>query len=412
MKSLFTFVIVAALAATGGWYASQYFVSHAGSNESSKERHVQFYQSPMHPWVKSDKPGQCTVCGMNLVPIYEGTKAFNTMESDLVMLPQGSPNVVGVETQVVKIQPLIRNLHVSGIIEDDDSKHRILSATVEGRIDQLLVNFDGAEVVTGQPLASFFSRTLLAAAGEYKFSFKQGGTVQDAARNRLIQFGLTGQQISKISERREDDQHFELLAPMTGTVVKRYVYAGQYVAEGEKLFELADFATMWFQFIAYEQDLPFLHVGQQVEISTASLPGKTFPAKIKFINPNLDDMTRSARIRVEIDNTDRLVKHKLYAQASVQTEAPQVLALPRTAVLWPGKSPRVYVEKEKGVYQQRPIKLGRAGDDLWEVLDGLEAGERVVTGGNMLVDGQAQLNNNTPEAGSAYPATTTKTMQP
>ncbi len=412
MKSLFTCLIVAAFAATGGWYAAQHFQGPPASKGIGQERRVLFYQSPMHPWVKSDKPGKCTVCGMSLVPIYEGAKVISEAQPDIIMLPSGSPNVIGVETETVRQQPLIRTLRVSGVIDDDDSKHRILSATAEGRIDQLSVNFDGAVVTAGQPLASIFSRPLLAAAAEYRLIVKQDNTALEGARNRLLRLGLTDAQIMKIPGRRDDDMHFELLAPMTGTVVKRYVYEGQYVAEGEKLFELADFSTMWFQFIAYEQDLPFLHIGQQVEISTASLPGKTFPAKIKFINPNLDDMTRSARIRVEIDNTERLVKHKLYAQAKVQTDAPQVLAVARSAVLWPGKSPRVYVEKEKGVYEQRNVKLGRTGDDLWEVLDGLQPGERVVTRGNMLVDGQAQLNNSTPSTDPEPQPFITKGMQP
>src|SRR4029434_8864863 len=108
--------------------------------------------------------------------------------------------------------------------------------------------------------------------------------------------------IARIPQRAADDLFFEILAPMTGTVVKRHVYEGQYVQEGEKLFEIADFSTMWFQFIAYEQDLAFLHEGLPVSISAPSLPNRTIAATITFINPNLDDLTRSARVRVEFQN--------------------------------------------------------------------------------------------------------------
>jgi len=396
MKRLFSFITVALLAAAGGWYTALHY--HQPNDPLSKptvkgERKILYYQSPMHPWVKSDQPGKCTVCGMDLVPIYQGGKNLDNAAADIVMLPPGSPNIIGVQTSEVRKQRLVHTMRVAGMVEDDDSRHRILSATTEGRIDGLGVKFEGAEVTEGQPLATLFSRPLLAAASEYKLSAKQGGPMLEAAKNRLLQYGLTPAQIAAIPQRKDDDIHFDILAPMTGTVVKRWVYEGQFVQEGEKLFELADFSKMWFLFIAYEQDLPFLHVGQRVQISAPSLPGQALNATIKFINPNMDDVTRSARVRVEVENQGRALKHRVYAQAQVETEAPEVLTVSRQAVLWPGKTPRVYVEKDLGVYQPRNVKLGRGGDDYWEVLDGLQAGERVVTSGNMLIDGQAQLSS-------------------
>ena len=167
---------------------------------------------------------------------------------------------------------------------------------------------------------------------------------------------------------------------------------GQYVKEGEKLFEIADFTKMWFMFSAAEQELPFLKSGQSVTVNVPSLPGEVLKAPIAFINPNLDEMTHSAMVRVVLENPGRRLKNKSYAGGVIELEAPEVITVPRTAVLWPGKSPRVYVEKAAGAYEQRGVKLGRAGDSLWEVLDGLKEGERVVVAGNMLIDGQAQLD--------------------
>jgi Cu(I)/Ag(I) efflux system membrane fusion protein len=149
---------------------------------------------------------------------------------------------------------------------------------------------------------------------------------------------------------------------------------------------------MWFQFIAYEQDLPFLKPGQRVEISVPSLPEGALQAAITFINPNMDDMTRSARIRVEVDNGGRKLRHRVYAQAAVHLDAPEALSVPKSAVLWSGGDPRLYVQKDPGTYEPRLVKLGRAGDRAWEILAGVAEGELVVTQGNMLIDGQAQLN--------------------
>jgi Cu(I)/Ag(I) efflux system membrane fusion protein len=187
---------------------------------------------------------------------------------------------------------------------------------------------------------------------------------------------------------------------MSGTVVARFVYEGQYVAEGEKLFELADFSRMWFQFDAYERDLPWLRVGQEVEVATASAPGRVFRAPIRFLDPNVNEMTRVAKVRVELDNppvdathgTRRLLAHRTWAEGRVRVEAPDALLVPRSAVLNPGGEPVAYVEAAPGSYEQRTLQLGRIGDDDVEVLAGLAEGERVVLRGNLLIDAQAQLN--------------------
>ena len=382
---------IIALAAAGGWYASRLWPPAPDAATGGK-RKILLYQSPMHPWVKSDKPGQCTVCGMDLVPVYEGGANFDKATGDMVMLPPGSPNVVGVGTSEVRKQPLARTLRVAGMIGEDESRHGIISAPVEGRIDGLAMTMDGDKVTRRQPLATIFSRTLLSAANDYKLALPQGGPALDQAKQRLEQYGLVWEQIQAIPQRQPDDIYFGILSPLTGNVVKSYVSEGQFVREGDRLFEIADFTKMWFMFTAYEQDLPLLHKGQLVTVTTPSLPGASLIAKIAFISPNLDEMTRSARVRVVLENPDRRIKNKTYAEGVVELDAPEVIAIPRSAVLWPGGTPRVYVEKGPGAYQQRNVKLGRSGDDCWEVLEGLNEGERVVLTGNMLMDGQAQLD--------------------
>ena len=355
----------------------------------------------MHPQVRSDHPGSCSICGMNLVLVSASeTKNSSESHSTLVMLPEGAPQATGIRTAEVKREKLTRTLRFAGTIEDNDSRHRILSAYTGGRIEKLFINFEGAEVKAGQPLALFYSPQLLAAEREYALSrIQKNTTISTVGAARLQQMGLTPEQIEKIPERSANDLFFEILAPISGTIVKRVAYEGQYVQAGEKLMEIADFSTMWLQFPAYEQDLPLLKVGQRVEITLPSLPGKTFSAAISFINPTLDMTTRSTMVRVEIPNPESAdgkhlnheLLHRTYAEVSVQSESPDVLAVPRSAVLWPGKDPRVYVEESAGNYEQHIVLLGQAGDDFWEVREGLDEGDRVVVSGNMLIDGQAQI---------------------
>lgn len=393
-RMLLTIVLIGLLAVGVLWWLVAQRQSIAREASKPGERTVLYYQSPMHPWVKSDKPGKCTVCGMELVPVYDAGQAGNGATTDIVMLPEGAPNVASIKTVEVRRQALSRTLRVAGMIEDDDSKHRILSAYTGGRIEKLFVNFVGAEVQAGKPIATFYSKDLVAAIREYKVAYGQGSSpLLTASQMRLQQLGLSQDQIAKAHQRSEADVFVDILAPVTGTVVKRYVYEGQYVQEGEKLFEIADFSTMWFQFIAYEQDLPSLKLDQKVTVRTAALPDKVFRAQIKFIDPNIDDATRSARVRVEIDNPNRELRHKLYGEGTVELEAPEVVAVPKNAVLWPGDTPRVYVDLGNGAYQQRSVILGRAGNDFLEVLEGVKEGERVVASGGMLIDSQAHLQN-------------------
>lgn len=405
-------LIVAALAAAGGWFAATQWAKrdHASGSPTAKaSRKVLYYQSAMHPWIKSDKAGRCTICGMELSPVFEGDKGFDAGEG-VITLGSNSIQVINVQSSEVARRPLRRSLRFAGTIDDNDAKHRIVSAYIDGRIDKLFVNFVGAEVVAGEPLATFYSPMLLAAEREYVALLKRTPAssalaeehrrLVDAAAARVKRYGLSDAQIAALAQKDANDIHTQIVAPVSGTVTARSVYEGEYVKEGEKLFEIADFSTMWFLFDAYERDLAWIQPGQKVEVTTPAAPGRTFSGTVAFIDPNLKEMTRSAKVRVELSNPlietngvkRRELYHKLFADAVVQVAIPEVLALPRGAVLSPGSVRLVYVDKDGGAYERRRVRLGRLGDDDYEVLDGVAAGERVVTQGSMLIDAQAQLN--------------------
>jgi Cu(I)/Ag(I) efflux system membrane fusion protein len=180
-------------------------------------------------------------------------------------------------------------------------------------------------------------------------------------------------------------------APMAGTVVTRAVYEGQYVQTNDRLFEIGDFAAMWFVFDAHESDLPWLRVGQQVEVTTPSRPGEILAAPVAFIDPNLDEATRTVRVRVVLANPNRILLHNQTAFGRVRLEVPGVLSVPRSAVLQHGGRALVYVERAGHTYAARAVRLGRIGDDRAELLSGLAAGDRVVTEGGLILDSQAQL---------------------
>lgn len=399
MKRLF-FILLLIAVGTGGWWAGRRSVAPT-AKAGPAERRPLFYQSPMHPWVKSDQPGKCTICGMDLAPVFDAGQSVDASEKDLVMLPAGSPRIAGIASAPVQKMPLVRTLRVAGMVDDDTTRHRYLAATVRGRIDKLYANYVGAEIEEGQPLAEFFSRELLTAISEYNLSGGESPLRQSAAR-KLRQMGLTEGQIADLPKRDPKSLTVQILAPKSGTVVAQDVFEGKWVEEGEKMLEIADFSRMWFRFDAYERDLPWLKLGQEVEIRTPSHPGQVFRAPITFIDPNLDETTRTAKVRVEIDNplikegdrTRRTFLHRLFAEAAVQIGAPEALVVPRAAVLWPSGQPRVFVDEGEGAFRLRRVSLGREGDTHLEVTTGLVEGDMVVIRGGVLLDGQAQLLNN------------------
>lgn len=366
-------------------------------------RSARYYHCSMHPWIRADQPGSCPICGMDLTPIYEGGGAET--HDHLIALSESSVHALNVQTVTVKTQALTKTLMVAGTLELDETRRRVMAAYVGGRIEQLHFGFVGAEVTAGQPLAGIYSPALLQAEREYRMAPAE---LRPAVASRLRQLGLTGAQIQALPAKDPDQLTSEILAPISGTVMTKAVLAGQYVTEGARLFEIADLSRLWFQFQVYEADLPWVCTGQTITVSTPAHPGQTIAGTISFLEPDLDPVTRTLRARVELDNPRvngrRRFAYRSYAEGRVELTAPVVLAAPRSAILQTGPEAVVFVDEGGGGYSRRTVQLGRRGDTLVEILGGLSAGEAVVVSGQLLMDGQMEINRPPPTAGhSAAP---------
>jgi Cu(I)/Ag(I) efflux system membrane fusion protein len=410
MYRLYLFIIVALLGGVIGWFLAQQQTSSTGQQGSETSHHsatangtepkIKFYQCSMDPQIISDKPSKCTICGMNLAPIYEdsGTESQNI---DTTKLSESISSVIGVASAPARVDSLRRTLRIAGVISNDETQQRILSARVPGRIEKLHINQVGVEVVHNQPLAVIYSPDVLTAQRLYLENFRLGKTGVKAisiseiatSREKLLALGLADEDIKHLEETDKPDSMLILRAPFDGTVVTRKVYEGQYVNVNDELFEIGDFSSLWFIFDAYERDLPLLKLNQPVTVIFASLPGENVTAPITFIDPNLNETTRTARIRVVLNNPQRRILHRQTANGMVHIETEPALLIPRSAVLYTHEKPAAYVDLGGGAYQFRQLELGKTGDSDVEILGGIEEGEKVVTQAALLIDSQSQLSH-------------------
>lgn len=395
-KTAALIIATALVAGAAGFFIARKTAPAAGATASEgSQRKIKFYQSPMHPWIKSDRPGKCTICGMDLAPVYEGDAGFDKGDGKLITLQPVTADVIGVETSPVTRGPLTRTLRVTGVLDDDETLHRILSARVPGRIEKLFVNTIGSSVEAGAPLATLYSPDMLAAQRQYLERRRASIAFTDAERSetreRLLLLGLEPDDIARLEQTQQPSATYTLRAPAAGTVITRHVFEGQYVQTNDRLFEIGDFTNLWFIFDAYETDLPWLRVGQSVDVSTPSLQGETITAPISFIDPNLNENTRTARVRVVLDNAARRFLHRQTANGRVHISLPDALLVPRSALVFTQREPLVYIDKTGNTYEPRTVALGPAGDDYYAVQGGLREGDRVVTQGALLIDGQAQI---------------------
>ncbi len=357
----------------------------------------------MHPQIREDGPGQCPICGMDLIPV-STTKAGAVGEGQIQMT-QTAMQIANVQTVTVQAAEPTKEIYLPGRVEADERNVGEITARFAGRIEKLYVNFTGQEVKRGQALASVYSPELVTAQKELfeaaKFQ-ETNPSFYEAAVNKLKLWDLSDRQIQNILESQEVRYNFNVLASQSGTVMARNVSAGDYVQEGQSLFEVANLDQLWVVFDAYESDLPWIQEGDEISFTVESLPGQTFTSEVTFIDPVISPQRRVAEVRTEVKNDQTAsavekLKPQMFAQGVLESTLPDVenaLVIPKTAVLWTGKRAVVYVKQpefEQPTYAYREVVLGPEAGGYYLVSEGLEAGEEVVANGVFKIDAASQL---------------------
>lgn len=351
----------------------------------------------MHPQIRSNDPGNCPICGMELIPLETSSDELNPMA---ISMSATAMQLAQVQTAVVGTSNAEKSIRLNGKVQVDERMLFTQSTHIPGRVEELLVSFKGEFVKQGQVIAFFYSPELVTAQEELFQARSLKDSQPDlykAAQEKLKNWKLTSSQITQIMKAEKAVEQFPIIANVSGYVTKKMVNLGDYLKQGEAIFEIADLSKVWIMFDVYESDMTWISKGVKVMYTIQSLPGETYEGKISYIDPIINPKTRVANARVEVQNTGLILKPEMFVSGTIAgnvSAKDQVISIPKTAVMWTGKRSVVYVMQasKKGVgFMMREVNLGPDLGDSFVIESGLEVGEEIAVNGTFSIDAAAQL---------------------
>jgi len=385
----------------GWWMGSRDTISTAAADTHSHDENT-VWTCSMHPQIRNAEPGKCALCGMDLIPVEGGSSSDMAGMQGALEISSEELRLAGVRTEVVGGRTGAGSLELQGQVALDERNISILSAHVEGRIEQLPINFPGMMVRSGQALAQINSPELYAAQQELLQAYRQKNTRPElyaAARAKLKQWKLSDGEIDQLATATAPSPEFTYKADRSGVVRELRVRKGQYIQRGEPLMEIADLGSVWIQLNVYEQDLTRVRVGQEVEITTDAQPDRPIVTRISYVDPVLDSETRTVRARAEVPNASLNLKPGMLVRARLVEQAlmgDSAVSVPATAVLWTGSKAYVYVQQGSTAQNIRRFKrlsvvLGARLDDHYVIERGINRGDTIVVHAAFTLDATAQL---------------------
>ena len=413
MKNNFKIIITAIIAVIIGLGAGYLIFGNNSESASTMDSHdhnmettstsnsEEIWTCSMHPQVQQNEPGDCPLCGMDLIPL-----EANSSNDPLVLeMTNEAVKLANIQTTIIgeAAGQSRKTIRLSGKVQADERLASSQVAHVPGRIEKLYVTFTGEQVSKGQKLADIYAPDLIAAQRELLESLKLQSINPDlvkAARNKLKFWKISETTIANIEASGNIQETFSLFAAASGIVTNRRVSVGDYLKQGEPLFDLMNLRNVWVIFDAYEEDLAAIKVGNKIEFTTPSLPNKVFKTRVTFIDPMINPNTRVTSIRTEVNNSNGQLKPEMFVngvlQNSLSKKSKAQITVPKSAVLWTGVRSVIYVKVPDMTipsFQFREIEIGDALGNNYQVISGLELGEEVVTYGSFTIDAAAQLNN-------------------
>lgn len=431
--------------------------------QDTREIKPTIWTCSMHPQIKLPEPGQCPICGMDLVPVKkEVEEEVAEKHPRRLIMSEAAKVLAEIKTTPVVRRSVVKTIMMVGKVEYDESRVFHTTAWVPGRIDRLYFNFTGVQVEKGAPMVYIYSPELLSSQEEYlqalkikenldkssdSLSKEMATATLKSTEEKLRLLGLGPEQIAEIKKNGKATDHMTIYSPSTGTVIQKNGFEGMYVNTGTRIYTIADLSQVWIFLDAYESDLVWIHYGQEVEFTAEAYPGEKFTGRIAFIEPYLNEKTRTVKLRVNVPNIDGRLKPGMFVHSMIKAHVlkdgkvfnpelagkwicpmhPEViedkpgkcifcgmdlvptkslgyavrerpedmpLVIPSSAPLITGKRAIVYIEvpdAEQPTYEGRVIELGPRADEYYIVKSGLREGERVVVEGNFKIDSALQI---------------------
>jgi Cu(I)/Ag(I) efflux system membrane fusion protein len=367
--------------------------ANAAAKPASGERKIKHYKSTMIPGVVSDKPGK-DAHGMDLVPVYEDGDAS---DGNAIHISPGTVQRMNLKTDVVTRGPVRREIRNVGTVVYNEEGLRDITTKYEGWIEKLHVNATWTTVKAGDPLFEIYSPDLYNAQLNYLVALRsegaEGGPLTRAARARLQLFDVSEDFIAGIVRTGEPSRTYLFRAPADGIVIEKMAVAGQMMKPGERIYRLADLSSVWVQAQIFENDLPFVHVGQSATVRVTYGRDRDLPATVALLLPQVEEQTRTATARLVLPNPDGDLRAGMFVDVRLSAQlADEAVLVPEVAVLRSGERNTVFLANADGTFAPREVKLGlRSHDGRYEVLAGLAEGDRIVTSGQFMLDSESQL---------------------
>lgn len=389
-------VLFAGIAIGGLFFANRTDDTNAHVHKDGSHE-KQMWTCSMHPQIMQPEKGTCPICGMDLVPVISGQEGVSENQFKLT---QNAMALANIETTVIGTEESVSGqLKVSGKIAENEENIQVQVSYFSGRIEKLYINSTGITVKKGQLLATLYSPELITAQQELITAASLKESQPDlyrAVRNKLKLWKLTEAQIEEIESTKEVQEYFSIYATVSGTVVEKLVSQGDAVKSGKTMFKIADLNSVWAVFDIYEDQIDQVKEGQMIEVISNSFPNDPVKTTVSFIEPVLNSNSRTVKLRAILDNTARMFKPGMFVEGSmnrVTSARDQRIMIPESAVLWTGKRSVVYMKMNANqpIFEMKEVKLGSKFENKYEVLDGLDVGDEIVSHGTFTIDAAAQL---------------------
>ena len=368
-------------------------IEDGAAKPTASERKILFYRSPMDPQQTSPVPAKDSM-GMDYLPVYEDDlpSAGSVEGMASVEIDANRQQLIGLRTAAVDRGPIGASFRTVGRVSVDETRVRRINIKVPGYVERVFADFVGKSVRKGQPLFALYSPEVLAAENEYLTALRaQSASLVSAARRKLELWDVSETELKRLETEGTPSRAVTFVSPVNGVLTRKDIVEGSRLEAGAMPYEIVDLSTLWVLADVYETELRFLSPGVSARLSLNAIPGKEFTGKVLFVDPVLDPKTRTARVRLAFSNADGELRPEMLGEVVIERPVREVLRVPSDALVRSGVEDVVFVARDEGRFEPRRVTLGETSADFTEVVDGLSAGELVVTRANFLVDSESRL---------------------